>query len=170
FAENCSTSIGYACERRVNGASLCASSPCANGGVCTESGCHFHCTCQPNFSGSNCEISRLPNTATQALNPVLYIIPICGVLVVLVIILVIVVKKRIGKANKDQVEPIMLEQPSLEGAQNKQEAVYENLAVQTNSESHSILVAQLQAMLKDMYNASSSIYLVPQFKQMLETA
>ena len=35
----------------------CASNPCQNGGNCSDFVAEYNCTCQPGFSGTDCETS-----------------------------------------------------------------------------------------------------------------
>lgn len=44
----------YMCDMEVN---LCYSNPCKNGGSCQRRESGYACTCQPNFTGNECEIS-----------------------------------------------------------------------------------------------------------------
>uniref|UniRef100_H2Y1M3 C-type lectin domain-containing protein n=2 Tax=Ciona intestinalis TaxID=7719 RepID=H2Y1M3_CIOIN len=76
FSENCTKQLGFACEKRGDGVGLCTSSKCKNGGLCFESGCHFHCTCPSGHSGSLCETFSPTNSPGTGLNPLTYIIPI----------------------------------------------------------------------------------------------
>ena len=44
----------YLCDMEVN---LCYSNPCKNGGTCHRRESGYSCSCQPEFTGSDCEIS-----------------------------------------------------------------------------------------------------------------
>ncbi|XP_048578790.1 protein crumbs homolog 1-like [Nematostella vectensis] len=43
---------GKRCEKEIN---KCESSPCKNGGNCTDQVNNYICTCQPGYTGRNCE-------------------------------------------------------------------------------------------------------------------
>lgn len=43
-----------------NSMNACASNPCLNGGVCTNSGTSFTCACAAGFSGTTCSTGKYP--------------------------------------------------------------------------------------------------------------
>ena len=43
------------CDADIN---ECASSPCMNGGVCTDLSAAYHCVCQEGFDGTRCQTSK----------------------------------------------------------------------------------------------------------------
>ena len=45
---------GRNCENDLN---MCRSSPCLNGGTCSNSPDSFECMCAPGFNGSTCELT-----------------------------------------------------------------------------------------------------------------
>jgi len=52
--KTCSESMGSGSGSSGN-ADACFSSPCLNGGQCTNNGNSYQCACPPAFSGNNCD-------------------------------------------------------------------------------------------------------------------
>lgn len=51
----------YLCDMEVN---LCYSNPCNNGGTCQRKESGYTCTCPPNYTGTDCEVSMTMDTCS----------------------------------------------------------------------------------------------------------
>nr|XP_018667200.2 receptor-type tyrosine-protein phosphatase epsilon-like isoform X4 [Ciona intestinalis] len=166
FSENCTKQLGFACEKRGDGVGLCTSSKCKNGGLCFESGCHFHCTCPSGHSGSLCVISN-----STGLNPLTYIIPVIVVAILLVVATGVFIKRRSGKVRTQATVKYVAEPQNNQPPQaiyENNDALYETVSDHP-SNNGSIILEKLPSMLKDLFDDNSVMSLKEQFQKLLES-
>uniref|UniRef100_F6UCL8 protein-tyrosine-phosphatase n=2 Tax=Ciona intestinalis TaxID=7719 RepID=F6UCL8_CIOIN len=149
-----------------DGVGLCTSSKCKNGGLCFESGCHFHCTCPSGHSGSLCVISN-----STGLNPLTYIIPVIVVAILLVVATGVFIKRRSGKVRTQATVKYVAEPQNNQPPQaiyENNDALYETVSDHP-SNNGSIILEKLPSMLKDLFDDNSVMSLKEQFQKLLES-